>query len=66
MKTLLLSIICIALFAGCSSDTAKIDHAKFEIEQGNFVSARRYLESVPQSSPQFNTADSLLKAIKDR
>jgi len=50
----------------CSSDSGKIDHAKFEIEQGNFSSARRYLTAIPKDSKEFNTADSLLKAIENR
>jgi len=50
----------------CSSDSDKIDHARFEIEQGNFSSARRYLETVPTNSQQFKTADSILKAIENR
>jgi hypothetical protein len=49
---------------GCSSDSGKIDHARFEIEQGNFESARRYLESVSKDSKDFKVADSLLKAIE--
>jgi len=59
-------LCCIALvyFTGCSSDSEKIDHARFEIEQGNFESARRYLTSIPKDSKDFKVADSLLKAIE--
>ena len=54
----------IIFLMNCSSDSGKIDHARFEIEQGNFSSARRYLESIPKDSKDFKTADSLLKVIE--
>jgi hypothetical protein len=60
----ILCFITVVYFAGCSSDSGKIDHARFEIEQGNFESARRYLKSVPKESKDFKVADSLLKAIE--
>jgi len=59
-----LCFITLVYFAGCSSDSGKIDHARFEIEQGNLENARRYLTSIPKDSKDFKVADSLLKAIE--
>lgn len=59
-----LCFITLVYFAGCSSDSGKIDHARFEIEQGNYENARRYLATVSKDSKEFRVADSLLKAIE--
>lgn len=54
------------IFLSCGSPKADLDNAKFEIEQGNLESARRYLERVPLKSPLRAKADSLLKIVEKR
>jgi len=50
--------------AGCGSDRAKIENAKFEIEQGNRENARRLLKTIPHRSPDKESADSLLRLLE--
>ncbi len=65
-KKIFISLAAFIFLSKCSSETGKIDHAKFEIEQGNFASARRYLAAVDSTSPLFRSADSILKSIEGR
>jgi len=64
MKLLLL--LCILLFLGCSNDSAQLNNARFEIDQGNVANARKLLNAIPASSKQKATADSLLKTLEGR
>ena len=52
--------------AACSGDKARLDNARFEIEQGNIRSAKKLLSQIPAGSSHRPAADSILKTLENR
>lgn len=61
--SLALLLLCLACSGG---DKARLEHARFEIEQGNIQNARKYLTQIPKESGFRAQADSLLKTLENR
>jgi hypothetical protein len=65
MKALFLLAAGLCL-SGCTSDSSKIDNARFEISQGNLANAKKILQAVPADSRQRPKADSILKSLEGK